>query len=370
MLEERLREAFALAEGGADRALRILLESAACAGARDIHLDPGPHGLDVLYSLDGVQHTRARIAPDRSGPFLARIKVLAGLPPDRNDLPQAGRIGPTDDTGRLGVSVSVFPTDLGEKAFLRFSLQDEQLDLDGLGLPEDIVAGLRRAVARPGGVVLLAGPAGSGKTTTLYALLHEIARSGPRRVVTIEDPIERALPGVTQTQVNFKKGLTFTASLRSLLPQKPQVILVGEIRDRETAQAVMEAGLAGSLVLSAIHAGTATEVVARLMDLDVEPRLLAGSLSAVLAQRLVRVRCPACGAGCEACHGTGYRGRRATAELLEASDPLREAVRSRAPLTQLDRIATAQGRVPLAQAGEALVREGTTTAEELRRILG
>ncbi len=375
-LDDRLREALALPDDDAPvgRAVRILLEDAAGVGVSDIHLNPTTDGLEVFYRLDGVLHRRALVGPARSERFLGKVKVLSGLLTYRRDIPQDGQIPAAEAGGATDVRVSIFPTLRGEKAVLRFFLHaEEKFELDRLGFETVVAARLRAAVARPDGVVLLTGPSGSGKTTTIYALLREIVRpvgGALRHVVTIEDPVEHAIAGVTQTQVNPASGLTFATSLRSLLRQDPQVIMVGEIRDRETARTAMEAGLTGHLVISTIHAGTAAGVVERLLDMGVEPHVLTASLSCVLAQRLVRRLCPDGPGGCPACQGTGYRERQVVAELLEATDPLRRAISRRAPRAEVEEAAVAGGMTPLREAGEELVRRGVTSAEELSRVMG
>ena len=220
-------------------------------------------------------------------------------------------------------------------------------------------------MGRPDGVILLTGPSGSGKTTTIYALLREIISpdAGPlRHVVTIEDPVEHGIPGITQTQINPSVGLTFASSLRSLLRQDPQVIMVGEIRDRETARVAMEAGLTGHLVISTIHAGTAAGVVVRLLEMGVETHVLTASLSCILAQRLVRRSSSE--------DPSGYKGRRVFAEMLELDDAMRASISGGATRVKIEEEARSRGMTPLRDAGEALVRSGDTTAEELRRVLG
>ena len=375
-LQERLRDALSRPEddGPVSHAVGILLADAAAAGVSDIHLNPSPEGLDIFYRLDGALHPRTRIDPAWAERFLGKVKVLSGLLTYRKDIPQDGQIPAAQAGGKTDVRVSIFPTVQGEKAVLRFFLHGpEKFELEHLGFPQAVSERLRRMVARPEGVVLLTGPSGSGKTTTIYALLQEIVRpsGGPlRHVVTIEDPVEHAVAGITQTQVNPAAGLTFASSLRSLLRQDPQVIIVGEIRDRETARVAMEAGLTGHLVISTIHAGTSAGVVTRLLEMGVEPHVLTASLSLVLAQRLVRRRCSGCRDGCDSCGGTGFRGRQVFAEMLEITDPLRELVTRRASRAEIEERAVSHGMVPLHEQGARLVREGTTTEEELRRVLG
>ncbi len=356
------------------RAISALLQDAAGAGVSDIHLNPSPEGLNLYYRIDGMLLQQARIEPARAEQFLGKIKVLAGLLTYRRDVPQDGQIPAAESGGAGDIRVAIVPTVQGEKAVLRLFLHGERtLDLDSLGLPAETARRLAAAADRPEGVILLTGPSGSGKTTTIYTLLSRLARpsgASMRHVVTIEDPVERAVPGVTQTQINLPVGLTFASCLRSLLRQDPQVIMVGEIRDRETAQVAMEAGLTGHLVISTIHAGTAAGVVVRLLEMDVDPHVLTSSLSCVLAQRLVRLRCPACTGGCEDCRGSGFRGRRILSEFLEVGDPLRRAMRENPSRASLQAEAVRLGLRTLEEAGRDLLQAGLTTAEELRRVLG
>ena len=377
MLNDRLRSALAAPDDQApmSRAVAELLRDAAAAGVSDVHLNPGTEGLDVLYRIDGVLHRQALVEPSRAEQFLGKIKVLAGLLTYRRDVPQDGQIPAAESGGAGDIRVSIVPTVQGEKAVLRLFLHGERtLELDALGLPADTARALARAADRPEGVILLTGPSGSGKTTTIYSLLSRIARpkgSALRHVVTIEDPVERVLSGVTQTQINLPVGLTFAAALRSLLRQDPQVIMLGEIRDRETARVAMEAGLTGHLVISTIHAGTAAGVVVRLLEMDVDPHVLTSALSCVLAQRLVRRTCPECrGGGCPACLASGFRGRLMLSEFLEVGDPLRRAIRENPSRASLHAEAVKLGLRTLEEAGRALRAEGATTDEELQRVLG
>ena len=375
-LEERIRETLSLdsEEAPVGRAVRILLDDAAAAGVSDIHLTPGRDGLQIHYRLDGTLLFKGKLEPARSGQFLRKIKVLSGILTYRSDIAQDGQIPAEKFEGGTDIRVSFFPTIHGEKAVLRLFLHGaEKFNLEQLGFPERIVTNLRGAIARPDGVILMTGPSGSGKTTTIYSLLSEIARpvgETMRHVVTIEDPVEHEIPGVTQTQVNPDAGLTFGYSLRSLLRQDPQVIMVGEIRDRETARVAMEAGLTGHLVISTIHSGTAAGVVVRLMEMGVEGHILTASLSCVLAQRLVRRICPDGREGCEKCHGTGYRGRAVFGEILQISDPLRAAITEKASRGSLEEIAMSEGMVPLREGGERLITDEVTSEEEIRRVMG
>jgi type II secretory ATPase GspE/PulE/Tfp pilus assembly ATPase PilB-like protein len=245
--------------------------------------------------------------------------------------------------------------------------------LRDLGLPEDVLSALISAVEQPNGVILVTGPSGSGKTTTLYSMLRHLTKTGPKRaIVTVEDPIERRIPDITQTEVNHAAGLTFARALRSLLRQDPEVLLVGEIRDRETAAIALEAGLTGHLVASTIHAGTASQVFARLLEMGTEPFVLTTAVRGVLAQRLLRRRCAEadCGDDCEVCHGTGYAGRCLAAEWLPMSGPLRQAVLARSDGDALAAAAGESGHLSLREQAEALAKKGTTTDEEIQRVLG
>jgi type II secretory ATPase GspE/PulE/Tfp pilus assembly ATPase PilB-like protein len=341
------------------RALQLLLHDAVTAGVSDVHLNPTPEGLEVLYRRDGVLETQGLIDRERAERMIGKVKVLAGLLTYRRDIPQDGQIRAVDAGGRSDVRVSLFPTVHGEKAVLRFFLHDEkQFDLDRLGYSPEVCAAMRAASRRPDGVILLTGPSGSGKTTTIYGLLREIAHpvGGIRRnVVTIEDPVEHAIPGITQTQINLPVGLTFGASLRSVLRQDPQVILVGEIRDRETAHVAMEAGLTGHLVISTIHAGNAAGVAVRLLEMGVESHVMTASLSCILAQRLVRRR--------------DRPGRQVIAELLAMDDDLRRVLAKNPSRSEFEQAAVARGMKTLQVDAARLVDAGEITAEEASRVL-
>jgi len=360
-LQDRLLQTLALPEDDAPygRALRLLLQDAVAAGVSDVHLNPTLEGLEVLYRTDGVLQPQGIIDRARAERMIGKVKVLAGLLTYRRDVPQDGQIPAAEAGGGSDVRVSLFPTVHGEKAVLRFFLHDpDQFDLDKLGYAPAVGSRLRAAARRPDGVILLTGPSGSGKTTTIYSLLREIARpaGGLRRnVVTIEDPVEHAIPGLTQTQVNPSVGLTFAAALRSVLRQDPQVILVGEIRDRETAHVAMEAGLTGHLVISTIHSGTAAGVAVRLLEMGVEPHVMTASLSCILAQRLARRR--------------DRPGRQVIAELLEMDDELRRTISAGPTRTELEVAAIARGMTPLRDDAARLVVEQQVTAEEVSRVL-
>lgn len=340
-----------------------LLRAARDAGASDLHLDPGEGGVAVRMRCDGVLAEVGREPAEIGARLVARLKALADLLAYRTDLPQEGRIAA--DRSGIGVElrVATYPTIRGERVALRLDAPgNAPRDLESLGLPDGVREDLARALEAPEGVVLLTGPSGSGKTTTLYSGLRHLTRlEPPRCIVTVEDPVEREIAGVVQTEVNRASGLGFAAALRSLLRQDPDVVLVGEIRDRETAEVALEAGLTGHLVASTIHAGTAPRVFARLAELGAEPFVVTTAVRGVLAQRLVR--------GIDAATGE-YRGRILVAEWLPMSPGLRSAILDRADGETLEAAAREDGVPSLADAAAALVREGRTTEEEVKRVLG
>ncbi len=372
-----------------------LVRTAVAAGASDLHLEPTARDLEVRLRIDGVLRDAGRLDGRFRANLVARLKVLADLVSYRSDLPQEGRI-PRERVGlEVDARVAVFPTLWGEKVVVRlFDPSRRSLDLEGIGLPDRERGLFESFLHRPGGTLVLTGPSGSGKTTLIYALLRQLVQSGGRglSIVTVEDPIEQALDGVTQTQVNPAVGLNFAASLRSLLRQDPEVIVVGEARDRETARIAVEAGLTGHRVITTLHSGSAAGAFARLLEMEIEPYLLTSSISLVTAQRLLRLLCPACrvpgpvrGAtgiwaplggrpgfharGCEACAGSGYRGRALVAELLPMEEGVREAVLRREDTPTLHAAAVRAGMTPLADAASLWIDEGRTDLTELLRIM-
>ena len=384
-------------ETGAVDAVDAALTGAVDLRATDVYFEPWEDCTAVRFRIDGILHDVARLPRPHHARLVARIKILAHMVTYHKDTPQDGRIDA--DASRCGrvVRVSAFPTVNGERVVLRImDGADASLDLDALGFDPELVRELRTLIERPNGAIVLTGPSSSGKTTTIYALLHEVLvrRSPAPHVVTVEDPVERRLPRVSQTEIAAHHGLTFDSALRSLLRQDPEVIMVGEVRDAETARTAIQAGLTGHLVVTTIHSGTAAGVFARLLDMGVEPYLAASSVTGVLAQRLVRKICPHCaepytpasdlvvayglsdfpgpfrrGRGCDACQGIGYRGRTALGELLRVNDTFAERVLARVRTGELHETAIAAGMQPLAAAGTRCVRDGVTTLDELKRVL-
>ena len=351
----------------------ILADAVRCA-ASDVHLEPTHSALTVRYRLDGVVHAVASLRRDLAPNVVARLKVLAELLTYRLDIPQEGRIA--NALGRLGVDmrVSTFPTIHGEKVVVRlFDPSGRTLDLEQLGLSSQLQGSLRAMLREPAGAILLTGPSGSGKTTTLYACLRSVAASseGGRHIVTIEDPVEQVLEGVSQSQARPGTEFDFARGLRSLLRQDPEVIMVGEVRDPDTAAVAVEAALTGHLVLSTVHSGSACGVIGRLLDMGVEPYLLTSALKGVLNQRLVRRLCPACrrppgasgqtsgweAAGCARCAGTGYQGRLLLAELLTPTVRLRQAILARSDTSALE-AAAGQERSTMWEAAQRAVEDG------------
>jgi type II secretory ATPase GspE/PulE/Tfp pilus assembly ATPase PilB-like protein len=365
-----------LAAGSPDRpmaaAADAILERAASWDATDVHVSPGADAFEVRFRIDGVLVPVARLERSAFPLLVQRFKVLAGLLTYRTDTAQDGRVAAAQSPAGCDLRVSTVPTLHGEKAVLRLlASRSVPTTIEALGFPADAARALEESVAAPRGLVLFTGPAGSGKTTTIYAALRAVVGAGGRSCVSIEEPVEAALPGVDQTPVDRPAGLDFPSALRAILRQDPEVIFVGEVRDRETARIAVEAGLTGHLVITTVHAGSAPEAVARLLDLGVEPFALASSLGRVFAQRLLRRACVACrGEGCAECRGTGYAGRFPVIEHLACGAALRAAILERASAERLAEIAIGDGLVPLAERARAAIASGATTDSEVKRVLG
>jgi general secretion pathway protein E len=374
--------------------VNLLMLEALEARASDIHLETYQGGLRVRYRVDGVLQDAA--APPRrlAAAVVSRVKIMAELDIAERRVPQDGRIRLRMRDRQVDVRVATLPTLHGESVVLRLLDKERgRIRLEDLGMAPDTMQRFVEAIARPHGIVLSTGPTGSGKTTTLYAAVDRI-RTGREKIVTVEDPVEYELAGVPQVPVNEKVGLTFANALRALLRQDPDIMLVGEIRDRETADIATHAALTGHLVLSTLHTNDAATALTRLVDLGIEPYLVASTVEAVLAQRLVRRICDGCrqpaaisadqrtalklprdqtprawaGAGCSACRGTGYRGRTGIYELLVMDDELRVAVHEDASAGHLEKIGLTKGMRLLRDDGVRVIAEGVTTAEEVVRV--
>jgi general secretion pathway protein E len=360
------------------RMLNALLTQAARDGASDIHIEPYERSSTVRFRVDGT--LREVVQPNKAlhAALISRLKIMAELDIAERRLPQDGRIGLRIGQRAIDVRVSTLPCAHGERAVLRLlDKSNELLGLEGLGMSGEVLAGFRRLVQQPHGIVLVTGPTGSGKTTTLYAALQTLDTS-TTNVLTVEDPIEYELPGIGQTQVNPRIELSFAKALRAILRQDPDVIMIGEIRDYETAQIAIQASLTGHLVLATLHTNDAPSAVTRLTDMGVEPFLLSSSLLGVLAQRLVRTLCPQCRradahgqwhpVGCVACGATGYKGRTGVYELMLADATVRERIHARAAEAELAAAARAGGLRPMREDGLRLVAAGLTAPEELLRV--
>ncbi|MFT3829260.1 MAG: GspE/PulE family protein [Opitutaceae bacterium] len=373
-----------------------LLARAVREQASDLHFEPFEQTCRVRCRIDGALREWPPPPAEFAPAVASRLKVLANLDIAERRVPQDGRIQFAPGGRAVDLRVSTLPTQFGESVVLRV-LDSERcagVSLDALAMPAMVRAELRAAIRRPSGIVVVTGPTGSGKTTTLYACLREINASGAK-LLTIEDPVEYELDGVMQVAVNPVAGLNFATALRSFLRQDPDVVMVGEIRDLETAHVAIQAALTGHLVLTTLHTNDAAGAVTRLVDLGVEPYLVAASLEVVLAQRLVRCICPECrceqmptpevlermgsggarlaggrfytGAGCPACEGSGYRGRAGLFELLTVDEAMRERIARGCGTQEIRDLALARGLQPLRAAGLAAMATGTTTCEEVLR---
>lgn len=357
--------------------------------ASDIHIEPEEKDVRIRYRVDGVLHEVISLPPLMLSPIVSRIKVLSSMNIAESRVPQDGRFRMEKDKV-VDFRVSTFPSVYGEKVVLRILDKSVMLrSLSDIGFSPDNLTRFRKIIHKPHGVVLVTGPTGSGKTTTLYSVLAEI-NSKELNIMTVEDPIEYELAGITQAQVNTKAGLTFAAALRSILRQDPDVILIGEIRDQETAEIAVQAAMTGHLVLATLHTNDAVGALTRLTDIGVEPFLISSSVEAVLAQRLVRKICPTCkkevevpknikerfpdlktmyaGVGCRSCKNTGYKGRCGIFELLIADEGIRKMVVERKSVDDIKKYAVAQGMKTLLLDGVEKIKAGLTSLDEVLRV--
>ncbi len=375
----------ALAATGPERTSRIvdlILTDAVRRAASDVHFEPTHRAVEIRYRLDGVMQAVAMLSRELAPNLVARLKVLAELLTYRVDIPQEGSIRQAVRQFGTDLRVSTFPTIHGEKVVVRiFDSAGQALDLDQLGLAPALQTDVIDLLREREGAILLTGPSGSGKTTTIYACLRYLVRTQGwgRHIVTIEDPVEQVIESVSQSQVRPGTEFDFARGLRSLLRQDPEVIMIGEVRDRETAETAVQAALTGHLVFSTLHAGSACGVVGRLLDMGIEPYLLTSALKGVLNQRLLRRLCAACrresgvgwtAAGCERCAGTGYRGRVLVAELLRLDDALQRAILDRSDTRTLEAAAARGTRQTIADAADEAVAGGLTALQEVERVFG
>ncbi|MBI2927216.1 MAG: type II/IV secretion system protein [Verrucomicrobia bacterium] len=350
------------AEISAPRTLESLVRQAERAGASDIHLHMLGKAAQVAFRLDGLLTPVSEIPEPLAERVVGRIKFLARLKTYQELLPQDGRIDKADLGAQNDLRVATYPTVTGEKIVLRLFDQGSLRTLDELGFPADARTELETFLHRTAGLLLLTGPAGSGKTTTIYACLRQLAECGGRHIITVEDPVEQIIPGLMQTEVSEPRGLTFAKAARHLLRQDPQVLVIGEIRDEETANIAVRAALTGHLVISTLHAGSCKGVFERLLVMCADLYAVVSSAELVLNQRLVRRLCAACGGdGCEACLHTGYKGRVPVVEWCKLTDTLRQQISAQGP----DVI---QPQRPLAAAARQLVHDRVTNEAEYRRL--
>jgi type IV pilus assembly protein PilB len=380
------------------RYVNLLITQAILDGASDIHIEPGEHDMRVRYRIDGVLHDVMRSPRSIQSAVISRVKIMAEMDIAERRRPQDGRLSVTTRTGPVDLRVATLPTVWGEKVVLRvLDNGTARLDLADLGFSDDNHRRFSASYQKPYGMILITGPTGSGKSTTLYATVNIVSRP-EINVITVEDPVEYRLPGINQVQVDTKAGLTFASALRSILRSDPDVVLIGEIRDQETARIAVEAALTGHLVLSTLHTNDAPSALTRLTEMGVEPFMVASALEAVLAQRLARRLCTRCkepypanpeeleligelwkpvddaptlfrAAGCSSCAKTGYKGRLALHEVMTVEERIERLAVARASPTDIGHAAREQGMTTLREDGLRKVLEGVTSIEEILRVV-
>ncbi len=353
------------------RMINSILKQAIHAEASDIHLEAFERKSVVRFRVDGNLRDVVDMRRDLHAALVSRIKIMASLDIAEKRMPQDGRISLRIGGKAIDVRVSTLPTSHGERVVMRLLEKNyERLDLKTLGMAEDTFTSFDQLIHRPHGIVLVTGPTGSGKTTTLYGALLRL-RNKTNNIMTVEDPIEYNLDGIGQTQVNPRIDMNFARALRAILRQDPDIVMIGEIRDIETAQIAVQASLTGHLVLATLHTNDAPSAVTRLIDMGIEPFLLSSTLLGVLGQRLIRLKCQACqGAGCTTCGESGYSGRAGIYELMSTNETIKELIHNRVPESEIRKQATANGMRSLAEDCQRWVNSGQTTIEEKLRVTG
>ena len=362
-------------------------------GASDIHIEPLENNLRIRFRLDGELREMMQMDKNSHSAITTRIKIIGNMDIAEKRTPQDGRVEMTANGHVVDMRLSVLPTVYGEKIVIRLLDRDATvISKKELGFSQQNLHLFEEIIQNPHGIILVSGPTGSGKTTTLYAMLKELNTIG-RNIITIEDPVEYRLNGINQSQVNTKAGYTFATGLRSILRQDPDIIMIGEIRDAETAEIAVRAAITGHLVLSTIHTNDSVSTISRLMDMGIEPYMVSSALVGVIAQRLAKKICPSCkesyhpsagerrllginddrtllykGKGCASCGNSGYRGRTAVHEILPMRDQIKEAIDIGKPMGELKKLSLGLGMTTLRESCQKLVLDGVTTVEELLRI--
>jgi type IV pilus assembly protein PilB len=380
------------------RFVNLLISQAIQDRASDIHIEPAEHQLNVRYRIDGVLHEMQQAPKSIQNGVISRLKIMSDIDIAERRKPQDGRMSVSHGGRKIDLRVATLPTVWGEKVVMRIlDNAESSMQLTDLAMLDHNMDTYRASFTKPYGMILVTGPTGSGKSTTLYTTLHAVAKP-EINVITVEDPVEYRMPGINQVQVNAKAGLTFASALRSILRSDPDVVLIGEIRDHETAQIAIEAALTGHLVLSTLHTNNAPSAVTRLTEMDIEPFLVGSAIDCVVAQRLARRLCDRCKqpyqhdataltnlkvgydpsqplptlfhpGGCQTCSGTGYRGRIAIHEVMQMSEEIERMAVDRSSAADIARVARSQGMVPLREDGWKKIQMGLTSVEEILRVV-